>query len=125
VSPEKAGLMTVCTGCARTIRVPIDPLPLSELPAQGAAYSPEILSIDIRFLCPACGSKLKIDARAAGTEAACVCCGKKIRAPLLPYWARRADKPLPPNQAAERAPTATQGAVLTAKEIDFMTRPGE
>ena len=44
----------------------------------------DILSIDIRFVCCECQSRLRIDAAAAGRRAACTRCGRVIQIPSLP-----------------------------------------
>jgi DNA-directed RNA polymerase subunit RPC12/RpoP len=195
-SSENAGLTTVCPGCARAIRVPADPLSTFDMPAPDTADPADTLSVNIRFVCPACKCKLRIDVAAAGRRVACVrcrrtirvpslpsrdgppaagaaphaspgstatsappsrgtrmlsieirfvcqecraklrvdavaagtrvictSCGKRVHVPVPPGWAQCADEALPPAPAVTALFGGARGPVLTAEEVEFMTRP--
>jgi DNA-directed RNA polymerase subunit RPC12/RpoP len=132
-----AGRRVACVRCRRTIRVPSLPsrdgpsaagASARARPASHATSAPPsrgtgILSIEIRFVCQECHATLRVDAVAAGTRVICARCGQRIHVPEPPGWAQCADENLPLATAAAAPFRGARGAVLTAEEIEFMTRP--
>ena len=80
-------------------------------------YPPEIISVEIKFPCPDCGSKLEIDARLAGARVCCPVCTNKIRAPHL---ASLIMPPLSTAMAATGSSLPKPVARLSPQEIDFL-----
>jgi DNA-directed RNA polymerase subunit RPC12/RpoP len=79
-----------------------------------AVYPPEILSMDIVFLCRGCNARLVVDGRMEGRELDCPKCEARVRIPL---WSRRAKAKAP---AAAR--TVKKGRpCLTPDEIGFLS----
>ena len=82
----------------------------------------ELLSIDVRFLCPCCGKRLAIDASRAGAKAECPECKHEITVPLPPQMIH-----MPMLAAEEELPSGMPGkipaTVLTDEEIAFFLAP--
>ncbi len=54
-----------------------------------------VLSMDMRFLCPKCGGKVRIGLRSAGHKVVCVRCSEPILVPALPECWHRSPGPQP------------------------------
>jgi DNA-directed RNA polymerase subunit RPC12/RpoP len=100
-----------CTRCERSVPVPGFPAMRGESGC-AAVYSPEILSIDVIFLCRGCNAKLVVDGRMEGRDLDCPQCQARVKMPL---WSRRTTAP-----AAARAPKKARPH-LTPDEIGFLT----
>jgi len=108
--PALAGEVMECTRCERSVPVPGFP-PAPRESGCAAVYSPEILSMDIVFLCRGCNAKLVADGRLEGRELDCPQCHARVRAPL---WSRREPVGTRPGKKIAR-PT------LTPDEIGFLS----
>lgn len=126
-----AGRWIVCTRCEQTLRVPLLPSRTTPDSTDGessqagdaGAISEQTLSAELRFVCPQCRGKLRIDARAAGQSMPCVLCGRTIRVPVLPDWVHRIGaRPAAPSDLPA-ASTALKAALLTPEEFEFLTKP--
>ena len=109
--PALAGAVMECTRCERSVPVPGFP-PTPRESGCVAVYAPEILSMDIVFLCRGCNAKLVADGRLEGRELVCPECHARVRAPV---WSRR-----------EKAGTHTGAPridrpTLTPDEIGFLS----
>ena len=109
--PSFAGEVMECTRCERSVPVPGFPAQPGESGC-AAVYPPEILSMDVVFLCGGCNAKLVVDGRLEGRELGCPQCQAPVRAPL---WSRREAAP-----AAAGAPRKGRPN-LTPEEIGFLS----
>jgi len=105
-----AGEVMDCTRCERSVPVPGFPAMPGETGC-APVYPPEILSMDVVFLCRGCNAKLVIDGRLEGRELDCPQCQARVRAPL---WSRRALS-RPAARTPKNAPPS-----LTPDEIGFL-----
>ena len=105
-----AGGIMECTRCERSTPVPGFPGKPGESGWAGV-YPPEILSMNMVFLCNGCNMRMVVDARLEGREIDCPQCEVKVRAPL---WSR-AKAP-----AAGRPPRKGRPS-LTPEEIGFLS----
>lgn len=107
------GSVIACPVCERSVPVP-GRIPWSEEePKLQPAFSPEVLSVEITFLCPGCDRPLIADARWGGEPFICPKCETTGD---VPNWTRA--KARPPNTDA---PKVTHIATLTPEEIAFLS----
>ena len=99
-----AGAEVACPHCRAALVVP------GEREADAASRPAVVLSVEMRFLCPRCQTKLRIDVTKCGTRAACPSCAGTIQIPAMP--------PVAPSSPALAQP---QVALLTSEEIEFLT----
>jgi len=107
---DVAGRTIECPRCERTVPVP------GWIATGGdcaPAFAPEILSIEIKFLCGGCDRALLADIRWGGKTFACPKCGAPARVPE--WWGAKA-----PAASAKVPPPRFQSAALSAAEIDFL-----
>jgi DNA-directed RNA polymerase subunit RPC12/RpoP len=117
ISDDAAGSEVPCPFCKKSLRVP----PSSELlEIRPFEYPPDVLSIDMKFLCPECRAKLSIEISEAGGRALCPACGKSIRAPALPPPLRPAMR-AQGGGGAERPAGSRGPAMLTPDEVAYLT----
>lgn len=95
-----------CPQCHHVVPVPA----LVDEADAGAmsAFPRGVLALELKFLCSACGEKLRIDARWEGRAIQCPLCESATE---VPRWSR----------SGESAP----GVVLTAAEIAFLSADDE
>jgi DNA-directed RNA polymerase subunit RPC12/RpoP len=109
-----AGRVQECTRCERVVPVPGFPA-VPGLSGCTSVYPPDVLSMDLVFLCAACNVRLVVDARWEGRQLECPQCQAPVR---VPWWSRRGMAPakeaLPLRRAARRGPA------LTPEEISFL-----
>lgn len=114
VAAESTGRLTECPACHHAVPVP-GPLPGTPWTADGLPLLPrDVLALEVKFLCPDCGAKLRIDARLEGHSVDCPKCAHSI---CIPRWSTA-----PP--APRRDPIAL-AAELTEAEIEFLSGPQE
>ena len=109
-----------CHSCARHVPMPHP----ANVPSPAAAcvpvFPPEILAVEVKFLCTSCQSRLGADARWEGRGVVCPVCGDKTR---VPRWSGLPHLP----HAAEIAPKAkapgVAKATLSSEEIAFLSHP--
>jgi DNA-directed RNA polymerase subunit RPC12/RpoP len=106
-----AGEIMDCSRCGRSVPVPGF---LMMRGGQGCAavYPPEVLSVDVIFLCRRCGSKLVVDGRMEGREFDCPECDAPVKAPI---WSRPAREPTNGRTPGKERP------ILTPEEIGFLS----
>ena len=92
-SAEPAGGVVECPHCLRVVPVPSLVSP-DFLPCAPVAFPPEILSVEMKFLCVKCDAKLEVDVRMENRNVACPKCAAAIRVPRLRTEARLAASPL-------------------------------
>ena len=110
-----------CHSCARLVPVPR----LAEGPGRAAGcapvFPPEVLALEVKFLCTECQSPLRADARWEGRRVACPVCGNGT---LIPQWSK---VPPDPRKAdfvqRANAPGLSDAARLSPDEIDFLSEP--
>jgi predicted RNA-binding Zn-ribbon protein involved in translation (DUF1610 family) len=112
------GSVIACPACDRSVPVPGRiPWP-DEGPKWHPAFSPEILSVEITFVCPGCQRALIADARWGGEAFICPKCETTSE---VPNWTRA--KIRPPDMAP---PAVSSAPALTPEEIAFLSDgPGE
>jgi DNA-directed RNA polymerase subunit RPC12/RpoP len=109
---ESAGKLLDCPSCQHTVPVPAR-LPARPGAIEGLPLLPgEILALEIKFLCPDCRAKLRIDARLEGLLVDCPKCTHRIR---IPHWSTA--------PAPSRPTLAARAAELTEAEIEFLSSP--
>lgn len=108
VGAESAGRTIECPGCRRTVPVPH--------PTRGCLpiLPPEVLALELKFLCPGCGAKLRIDARLEGDTVPCPKCAQATK---VPRWSLPGD--------AISQPRAGRVVQLSTAEIEFLSSPAE
>jgi predicted RNA-binding Zn-ribbon protein involved in translation (DUF1610 family) len=110
VSAQLQGNIVECAGCSRSIPVP------GHLSREGPIgeylplYSPDVLSVEMTFVCPGCEGALVSDARYEGTPFSCPKCSFSGS---VPTWSGFV---APDARAERRAPAV----VLSTDEIDFL-----
>ena len=83
VGEEHAGSLAECPSCERLVPVP------GWRPERRAgagclgALAPNLLGVDVKFLCPGCRAKLKVDARWGGRTLSCPQCKAEV---CVPQW---------------------------------------
>lgn len=111
--PEFGGGVITCPACDRNVPVP------GRFTRNGAelklrpAFSPEIVSVDLTFLCPDCDNKLVVDARCSGEPYVCPLC---TTAGEVPEWAHV--KARGPDHGE---PVVVHALTLSPEEIDFLS----
>ena len=106
-----------CHSCARHVPVPM----LAEAPGPAVgcvpAFPPEILAVEVKFLCTSCKSRLGADAHWEGRGVICPVYGDTTR---VPRWSGGSQWPLTPESANG---TKLPGAVkLSPEEIEFLSQ---
>ncbi len=108
------GRFAECPKCRHVVpvpaRLPGPPGSVDSLPV----LPPGILALELKFLCPQCSAKLRIDARLEGQPVACPKCSHQI---LIPNWSTSPPSriQLPKSHTAE----------LSEAEIEFLSSPQE
>ena len=106
-----------CHSCARHVPVPR----LADAPGLSArcapAFPPEILAVEVKFLCTSCQSRLGADARWEGRGVICPVCGDKTQ---VPRWSRVSQWP---RAEAGAKGTGSADATLSSEEIAFLSSP--
>lgn len=112
-----AGGFCDCPRCLRVIPIPGYPARPGQSAESLAVFSPDILGIEIKFLCGCCGNKIRVDARLQGITRDCPVCAQPTK---VPEWGG-----LPPPAPPEiiRADAARPMVRLTAEECDFLSTP--
>jgi len=83
VGVEHAGSLAECPSCERIVPVPgWRPQPRAGAGCLGV-FAPSLLGVDVKFHCPKCQTKLKVDARYGGTNLACPQCETTFS---VPQW---------------------------------------
>ena len=112
-----AGRVAECPTCRHVVPVPgrlLDALGTTGMVGALPALPRGVLALEVKFLCPGCEAKLRIDARLAGELVECPRCEVAMR---VPHWSA--------------APSAVEGtrvlqtARLSAAEIEFLSGPQE
>ena len=104
-----------CPSCARHVPVP------RLLKMQGGdagcapVLAPEVLALEVKFLCAACRSPLRADARWEGRDVTCPVCKDTTR---IPQWSQSPPRP----RKAAAAPALADAARLSPEEIAFLTQ---
>ena len=112
-----------CPGCARTVPVPS----LASLSGKVAdcvpVFPPEVLDLEVKFLCTACKNRLRAGARWEGRSVACPVCQEKTRVPRwsgVARWSRLPEESAPPARGAG-APAEAAVVALSREEIEFLS----
>jgi predicted RNA-binding Zn-ribbon protein involved in translation (DUF1610 family) len=104
VAAEFAWRECACPKCGRT--VPVPGILASDEAQWPTVLRPEILAVDLTFVCPGCDRGLVVDARAVGEPFTCPKCDASGQ---VPDWRRSAPSQEP----------AT--SILSPEEIDFLS----
>ena len=108
-----AGSVISCPTCHRSVPVP-GRLAWSDPGASWyPAFSPEILSVEVTFVCPKCNNALIADARWSGEPFTCPLCETNWE---VPDWTRARMRPPDPD-----APAMVKPVELSAEEIEFLS----
>ena len=111
--PESAGGFCDCPSCLRVIPIPGFPARPGQSRDRAAVFSPQILEIELKFLCECCGNKIRVDARLQGATRDCPVCEKPTK---VPEWGGSL-----PREKLPRA-VAPLGR-LSAEECEFLSTP--
>lgn len=109
-----AGGSLECVHCGEPV-----PIPGGSRSQPPGFNSPEILAVEIKFLCPGCGSRLGIDSSRGGEEIHCPPCGQPVTVPHLSTSGQGREPRIPPQPDLERRKIH----LLTNDEIAFLTTP--
>ena len=110
---EYAGNVIGCPSCERAVPVPGCPSGEDGKPSWQPAFSADILSVEITFVCPGCRDPLVADARYSGEPFDCPKCAATGQ---VPRWIAASSLP-----AERHAPAVVHAAALSAEEIDFLS----
>ena len=119
-----------CPNCARVVPVPRFTSLSGQMTGCGPAFPPEVLDLEVKFLCTACKSRLRADARWEGRGIVCPVCAEKVRVPRwsdVSRWsAAPGEKPAPAGRVpapAGRVPASADAAAvsLSREEIEFLS----
>ena len=117
IADTPAGVV-VCHSCARHVPVPR----LVDVPGPSVGcvpvFPPEILAVEVKFLCTSCRSRLGADARWEGRGVICPVCGDKT---TVPRWSSVEAWLLTAETANKK--TAAGTVRLSTEEIDFLSQP--
>lgn len=106
-TPEGSRKRTMeCTSCLHVVPVPIPVDMGADLGETMRVFPKGVIALEVKFLCPSCGTKLKIDARWEGRDVACPTC-RSVTA--VPRWSSH------PRPAAS----------LSSEEVNFLIHPDE
>ncbi len=113
---ETLGDVVECDACRRHVPVP----KIRDMAVSGTgcapALPPEVLSLEVKFLCASCRSPLRTDARGEGCSVVCPVCGEGT---AIPRWSNASRWP----RHDEPARTMPGAATLSAEEIEFLSKP--
>lgn len=124
VGVEHAGSLAECPSCERIVPVP------GWRPERRAGagclgvLTPSLLGVDVKFLCPKCRTKLKVDARCGGTTLDCPKCQTTL---TVPQWYGAPDE-IVDGDATDQAQTPqasrnggiAPSVVLSPEEMAFL-----
>src|SRR6266853_2707567 len=110
-APEHEGGLIQCPMCERTVPVPGAVSVAGTDSGCLPVFRPEILTVEITFVCPGCDRALVADAREEGETFQCPKCGLEGRVPAWSGAARRTG-----DSARPKA-----NAVLSPEEIDILS----
>ncbi len=113
-----------CPSCSRSVPVP-GPVGLtSRLSHCPPVFPPEVLDLEVKFLCSSCNHRLRADARWEGRSVVCPVCSEKIGVPRWSAGLRWADMGDEAETPPVRKASATGGAAalkLSEDEIAFLS----
>ena len=101
-----------CRSCAFTFSVPNF--------TSMSVFPPEVLALEVKFLCTSCQSRLGADARWEGRGVICPVCGDKTRVPL---WSSILPRPPAPDVPGSGKAMAFSDTTLSTDEIAFLSEP--
>lgn len=120
VEIEHAGSLAECPSCERIVPVPgWRPQRRAGAGCLGV-LAPNLLGVDVKFLCPKCQTKLKVDARWGGTSLACPLCETTL---TVPQWHGSPDEIKDETGQSESASCVVGVApsvILSPEELAFL-----
>lgn len=84
------------------------------------ALPPEIVALEVKFLCTSCESRLGVDARWEGRGVICPVCGDKTR---VPCWSEISQWPRTAEGSPKANPAGAAEVTLSSEEIAFLSHP--
>ena len=114
---EFAGNVITCPTCQRSVPVPGCLAWTDPDPKWHPAFSPEILSVEITFVCPGCNKALIADARWGREPFICPKCETNGE---VPDWARAKVHASGPTE-----PVVVHTLTLSPEEIEFLSGTSE
>jgi len=120
IDGEAVGLEVACPHCGGATVVPQS----GEVHTGTPPSTPvgELISIDVRFLCPCCGKRLATDSSHAGARAECPECKQEILVPLPPRMIHM-QMLTAEEELSSAMPGRVPATVLTDEEIAFFLAP--
>lgn len=115
VSRALQGNVVQCPACSRAIPVPGRLNRHAPTAEYFPLFSPDILSVEMTFVCPGCRRSLGADARYEGAPFSCPACA---RAGTVPTWSGFVASDLV-------AKPQTPAVILTAEELEFLIGENE
>lgn len=113
-----------CTNCSRTVPVPRPVGLTGRLTRCAPVFPPDVLELEVKFLCSLCNNRLRVDARWEGRSVVCPVCSEKTKVPRWSTGFRWAgvnhETDNPAVRHASDAADATEHR-LSADEIAFLT----
>lgn len=112
-----------CPSCSRRVPVPR----LTSLSGRFAGcvpvFPPEVLDLEVKFLCTSCRNRLRADARWEGRNVVCPVCSKKTAVPRwsrVPMWSRAPEAAVAASRP-DRPGNETAVVSLSPEEIEFLS----
>jgi Zn-finger nucleic acid-binding protein len=120
VGDEYAGSLAECPSCERLVPVPgWRPQRRAGAGCLGV-LAPNLLGVDVKFLCPECRAKLKVDARWGGKTLPCPQCNASLP---IPQWYGSSDEIADESgqsQGATRIVGVVPSVMLSPQELAFL-----
>jgi DNA-directed RNA polymerase subunit RPC12/RpoP len=122
-SAEATEDVVQCPNCARRVPVPR----LTSLSGRFAGcvpvFPPEVLDLEVKFLCTSCRNRLRADARWEGRNVVCPVCGKRTAVPRwsrVPMWSRAPEAAVAASRS-DRSANEIPAVTLSRDEIEFLS----
>ena len=112
-----------CPNCARMVPMPKPVSIAGQTAGCAPVFPPEVLELEVKFLCTACNNRLRADARWEGRRVTCPVCTEKTRVPRwsdVAQWSRVSDESVPAARAVG-APAEAAAVSLSREEIEFLS----
>lgn len=107
-----------CPSCSCVVPVP-SRVKIGRSAGCAHVFPPDVLAVEVKFLCSGCKNKLRADGRWEGRSIKCPECGTKL---TVPRWSVAAGEASPLLRDA-LAPLATATTCLSTAEVEFLSEP--
>ena len=122
-STDSTDDVTECQACARIVPVPQLASLTGQMTGCAPVFAPEVLDLEVKFLCTSCKNRLRAAARWEGRSVICPVCAEKTRVPRwsnVTRWPRVKEENTPPAREAG-TPAVAAVVTLSPEEIEFLS----